>query len=272
MFLYQAICNQSTGEMRLRVFVSQSREAMGRLAAAQAARYLQAAVSRHGTARVIFAAAPSQDEFLEALRQDKGVTWSKVVAFQLDEYSGLPSHAPQRFGRYLDRQLFHHVDLKEVHYLDPGGLSPEEVCRRYEALLGDGPLHLAYIGIGENGHIAFNDPHVADFRDPFKVKPVELDEVCRQQQVNDGCFSSLAEVPHQAVTMTISAITSAEAIICVVPGERKRQAVARTLQGPISPACPASILRTHPGATLFLDGASGQGLEVGESMKGALHV
>jgi glucosamine-6-phosphate deaminase len=253
----------------MHISVAESREVMGRLAAEQAAKHLQEAVARHGLARVAFAAAPSQDEFLAALRQDETIAWDKVMAFHLDEYAGLPPVAPQRFARYLDQHLFDYVALKEVHYLDLAGLAPEEACRRYEALLGEEPLHLACIGIGENGHIAFNDPHMADFNDPKRVKIVELDEMCRQQQVNDGCFLSLEEVPQQAITITIPTITSAEALVCVVPGERKRQAVQRALRGPLSPACPASILRTHKNTTLFLDQASGEGLELERQDKDA---
>lgn len=236
---------------------------MGELAARTAAKHIGEVIARYGTARVAFAAAPSQKEFLAALRQDPSVDWSNVIAFHLDEYIGLPEDAPQRFSAYLDEHLFDHVDLKEVYYLKPGNLTPEEACHRYNTLLGSEPLHLMCIGIGENGHLAFNDPHVADFEDPARVKVVELDEACRQQQVNDACFSSLGEVPPQAITMTIPTIYSAGAIVCVVPGEQKRQAVQRALKGPISLACPASILRTHANTKLFLDQASGGGLSDG---------
>jgi glucosamine-6-phosphate deaminase len=244
----------------MHVTISRDRALMGRRAAKEAAWHLKEAVRRQGSARVAFAAAPSQNEFLAALRQDGTVPWESLTAFHLDEYIGLPKDAPQRFRAYLDEHLFNHVTFREVHYLEAAGANPEEACRRYESLLGGEALELVCLGIGENGHLAFNDPHVADFADPARVKIVDLDEVCRQQQVNDGCFASLDEVPRQAITLTLPTIASAKAIVCVVPGARKNRAVKQALYGPISPACPASILRTHPSASLFLDEAAGEGI------------
>ena len=142
----------------------------------------------------------------------------------------------------------------EVHYIDPGrGEAPEEICARYRRLLDQYPLDIACIGIGENGHIAFNDPPVADFQDPCKVKVVRLEETCRRQQVHDGCFASLDEVPTHAVTLTIPAVMTSGSIVCVVPGRRKAKAVYQALRGDTNTSCPASILRTHPRARMFLD-------------------
>lgn len=247
-----------TGHGRLQVIATSSQE-MAQLAAERASELIRAAVERHGAAHVAFAAAPSQTAFLAQLRQQPAVPWAQVTAFQLDEYVGLPEGAAQRFSAYLDDALWHHVPLREAYILDPGGLAPEETCRRYALLLRAHPLHLACLGIGENGHLAFNDPHVADFEDPLSVKVVELDEACRQQQVNDGCFPSLREVPRQAVTLTMPTLFAAEAVVCVVPGARKRRTVQAALYGVMSPACPASLLRRHPNATLFLDEGSARG-------------
>jgi glucosamine-6-phosphate deaminase len=242
----------------LAVVVAASEDAMARAAADLAARRIAAAVRERGNARVAFAAAPSQTRFLEHLRADASVPWGHVEAFHLDEYLGLAADAPQRFRAYLDTHLFHRVPLARVHGLEPHGQDPEAAGRQYAARLAERALDVACIGIGENGHLAFNDPHVADFDDPDLVKVVELDHACRTQQVHDGCFARLDEVPTHALTLTLPAIHAARAIVCVVPGERKAEAVERTLDGPIGPACPATILRTHPNATLFLDDRSGR--------------
>lgn len=242
----------------LTVVVAPSEDAMARSAAELAAQRIAAAVQQRGRARVAFAAAPSQSRFLAHLRADASVPWEAVEAFHLDEYLGLAADAPQRFRAYLDTHLFDHVPLARVHYLEPYDQEPEAAGRAYAARLAERPLDVACIGIGENAHLAFNDPHVADFDDPELVKVVELDLACRTQQVHDGCFGRLDDVPTRALTLTLPAIHAAHAIVCVVPGERKAAAVERTLEGPIGSDCPATILRTHPGATLFLDDRSGR--------------
>ncbi len=202
--------------------------------------------------RMIFGAAPSQDEMLAYLRASKQIPWDRITAFHMDEYIGLPADAPQAFGRYLRDRLFDHVPLKAVHLID-GNADIEEACRTYSALFQEAPIDIVCLGIGENGHIAFNDPPVADFEDKAVIKPVELDLECRQQQVNDGCFESLDQVPTHALTLTVPALCSGRDLFCVVPGERKHAAVNATLYDPVSTACPATILRQHPSCQLFLD-------------------
>lgn len=238
----------------LEVAVYKSREEMGKAAAVFTAGLIQKLLAKKQQISMVFAAAPSQNEFLDALVNMTNIEWGRICAFQLDEYLGLPSGAPQRFSRYLRDRIFGRVPFMEVYYLNPGeGEGPEEICACYRRLLGQHPLDIACIGIGENGHIAFNDPPLADFQDPCKVKVVRLDEACRQQQVNDGRFAALDQVPTHAITLTISAVMAAQAVVCVVPGERKRGAVYQALRGDITTSCPASILRTHPHARMFLD-------------------
>lgn len=241
----------------LTVNVYITRQEMGAAAAKHTAAVIREALSRYDTINVAFAAAPSQNEFLSSLVSQSDVNWRRIRAFHLDEYLNLPTGAPQRFSGYLDRHIFRLVPFKEVYYIDPGnGAPPAEICERYSELLRRYPLHIACIGIGENGHIAFNDPPAANFEDPDLVKVVKLDETCRMQQVHDGCFSSINEVPTHAITMTIPAIMAAKHIVCVVPGERKREAVFKTLEGPVDTSCPASVLRRHPAVTFFFDRAS----------------
>lgn len=239
------------------VEVYKTREEMGKAAAMFTTALIQKLLTEEQQINVAFAAAPSQNEFLDCLVTMSNIKWEFIRAFHLDEYLGLSFETPQRLANYLRRKLFDRVSFMEVHYLVPErGLTPEEMCARYRELLDRYPLHIACIGIGENGHIAFNDPPVADFCDPCKVKVVRLDETCRRQQVNDGCFATLDEVPTHAITLTIPAIMEAKTIVCVVPGRRKREAIKRALEGPITTECPASILRTHQHATLFLDSES----------------
>jgi glucosamine-6-phosphate deaminase len=217
-------------------------------------------IAARGGARVIFACAPSQDEFLAALidRKKTGVTidWSKVTAFHMDEYVGLPARAPQRFQHYLREHLLDHVPVGRFHGLSATPSNAATACAHYAALLREKPIDLICLGIGENGHIAFNDPPVADFADAKLVKRVALDATCRQQQVNDGCFSKLRAVPRFAVTLTLPVFRRARRLSVVVPGPRKAAAVRATLHDPITTACPATILRRHPHATLYLDAES----------------
>lgn len=212
---------------------------------------------------IVFASAPSQNEFLETLGQSSGIDWKRVTAFHLDEYVGLPGEAPQNFGRFLRWKLFEKVRPDKVHYINGMAEDLEGECRRYAYLFKDHPFDIACLGIGENGHLAFNDPPVADFHDPQHVKVVELDRTSRLQQVNDGCFQDLDNVPKKAITLTIPAILSAAFIYCMVPASSKAEAVRRTVEGPISTNCPASILRTHNAAVLFLDTDSAQLIKTG---------
>lgn len=170
----------------------------------------------------------------------------------MDDYLDLPPEAPQRFANWLEGNLFSKVPLAEVHRIPTLGL-PEEICQNYAEKLVEAPIDIMCLGIGVNGHIAFNDPPVADFDDPFSVKVVELDDACRQQQVDDGCFTSISAVPVRAITLTIPQLLDADRLFCSVPGTHKRAAVKATVTGPLSTDCPASILRTHKNCTLFLD-------------------
>ena len=239
----------------LEVAVARDRAELGRTAADEASAHLIRLLETQEEVRMVFAAAPSQAELLEGLVAHSGIDWSRVTAFHMDEYIGLPKEAEQRFGQFLKRHLFGQVGFRQVHYLD-GGEDPAAACVRYGELLGEAPIDMVCLGIGENGHIAFNDPPVADFNDPLPVKIVELDRECREQQVNDGCFDSLENVPTHAMTLTIPALFSGGALFCCVPGPTKRRAVMRTLQGPIQESCPSSILRRHPQCTLYVDGES----------------
>ncbi len=245
----------------LRVLVYENRAIMGRAAAGHVGRAIAERQAAHSSTRanVIFAAAPSQDEFLAGLVAHPKIDWSRVAAFHMDEYLGLEADHPESFRRYLHEHLFRLADLPDDRLrLIPGERidDPTRVCLEYEEKLRAEPTDIVCAGIGENGHLAFNDPPVADFHDPVRVKVVRLDEACREQQVHDGCFPSLDDVPRHAYTLTIPALLAAPIVSVVVPGPRKADAVLATLRGPILERCPASILRKKEGATLFLDRAS----------------
>ena len=228
---------------------------MGIAAADYVAGKLQAAISEKGAANLILATGASQFSFLEALQQ-KEIEWKKITVFHLDEYKGLSESHPASFRKYLKERILNNVAPKKIYFLNGNVKDVEQEVRRYEEALKVHPIDIACIGIGENGHIAFNDPAVADFKDPKLVKVVELDEACRNQQLGEGWFPTFDDVPKEALTLTITAILSCKAISCVVPDERKAQAVYNTLYGDISTSCPGSILRTHKETVLFLDKAS----------------
>ncbi|MBR2424994.1 MAG: glucosamine-6-phosphate deaminase [Tidjanibacter sp.] len=231
---------------------------MGLGAAEEAIAFIKDLLSKQPEANIIFAAAPSQNEFLEAMASSD-IDWTRVNAFHMDEYIGLPQDAPQGFGNFLRRAIFDKVPFKSVHYLN-GQIDPERACCEYTQLLEENPVDVVFMGIGENGHIAFNDPHVAHFDDSSVVKVVDLDDRCRQQQVNDGCFASIDDVPTHAMTLTIPTLVKAERLFCVVPAATKAWAVNETVNGTIDEHCPASILRRHPAATLYVDSDSGSKL------------
>lgn len=237
----------------LTVNVSDSRLTMGEMAAHRLIDTIQAALNMQEQLRMVFAAAPSQNEFLAELTRSQAVEWRRITAFHMDEYLGLPDGAPQLFSVYLDKHLFSKVRFKAVHRIDPRPLDPLKECRRYAELLKEAPIDIVCMGIGENGHIAFNDPPVADFGDPDPVKVVQLDQKCRQQQVNDGAFPAIQFVPEKAVTLTVPTLMSARYLSVVVPGPRKAEAVRATLYDEVSTRCPASILRTHKNTAMFLD-------------------
>lgn len=239
-------------ETKLDVRVYETRKEMGGAASEKFAKEVNELLLNKDEINVIFAAAPSQNEFLEALYYES-LDWSRINAFHMDEYIGLPAEAPQGFGNFLKHRLFDKFNFKSVNYLNGNADDIEAECARYTNLLHQHQIDIVCMGIGENGHLAFNDPPVADFEDKHTVKVVELDEVCRQQQVNDGCFATLDEVPTKALTLTIPTLLSAKYINCVVPGPTKAEAVKHTLNSEISTENPATILRKHPKAVLYLD-------------------
>ncbi|MGB9858096.1 MAG: glucosamine-6-phosphate deaminase [Dictyoglomaceae bacterium] len=236
----------------LLVKVFETREEAGEEEAKDVANIVNKLLSQKEEVNIVFASAPSQNEFLDNFVK-MNLPWSKIKAFHLDEYIGLPEDAPQRFSKYLHDKIFSKAPFKSINYIDGNAKDVQEECKRYENLLKKYPLDIACIGVGENGHIAFNEPSVADFNDKVLVKIVELEEKSRQQQVHDGCFSCMEEVPKYAITLTIPAIISAKYIFCIVPGKNKKEAIRDMLEGPIDTRCPASILRTHRNATLYLD-------------------
>jgi glucosamine-6-phosphate deaminase len=240
--------------LRVRVFADRSQ--LGRGAAADIAEAIALRQREAGIARVVFAAAPSQDEFLAALVADPAIDWSRVVGFHMDEYLGIDPDHPASFRRYLNEHLFRLAEIPPDRLrLIPGERTehPLRTCLEYEEALRAEPPDIVCAGIGENGHLAFNDPPVADFLDPVRVKVVRLDRLCREQQVHDGCFEGLDQVPTHAYTLTVPALLSAPVMSVVVPGPRKADAVLNTLRGPIQESCPASALRRHSGAVLYLD-------------------
>ena len=245
---------------QLKYFVFSTRKEMGKKAAADIAAKMIELLEQKKEINMIFAAAPSQNEMLESLTENKQIPWQRVNAFHMDEYLGLPHAHPQSFSTYLKQAVFDKVPFRSVQYIRADAADPQQEGERYAALLKAYPTDIVCLGIGENGHIAFNDPWVADFEDKQLVKIVTLDDVCRMQQVNDGCFASIEEVPKTALTLTIPALTSAKFMFCTVPAETKRKAVNRTINQDISEDCPASILRRHPHAVLYCDAQSGQDL------------
>lgn len=241
-----------TKEMLL-VKVFPSREEMGKKAAEDVSRKINELLNQKPEINIIFAAAPSQNEFLKYLSEDISIPWEKINAFHMDEYIGLDKDAPQAFGNFLKERIFGKVPFKSVHYLNGQAKDLSSECKRYAALLHDHPVDIVCLGIGENGHIAFNDPSVASFNDPETVKIVELEEKSRQQQVNDHCFDDIDSVPKKAFTLTIPALLKADYMFCIVPSKLKAEAVCKTINDPVSEKCPATILRRKKGAILYLD-------------------
>ena len=240
----------------LLVKVFATRDEMGGAAAFYIAENISTLLLEKQEINMVFAAALSQNELYGHLILDKSVPWHKINAFHMDEYIGLPADAPQAFSNYLIKKLFDHCPFKTINLINPYAENPADECERYEALLEKFPPDIVCMGIGENGHIAFNDPPVADFHDKKLVKIVELENACRQQQVNDGAFSDLENVPAYAITLTIPALLNAAVISCVVPGPTKAKAVYNTINNAISTDCPATILRRTPTVVLFLDAES----------------
>lgn len=235
--------------------VFETRSEMGKKAAADIKNKIKELLESKSEIRMIFAAAPSQNEVLEQLVSSTDIEWHRITAFHMDEYIGLPKGAKQLFSNFLNENLFNHAPFKEVHLIN--SLNTADECSRYAALINKKPIDIVCLGIGENGHIAFNDPPVADFNDSALVKEVVLDQVCRQQQVNDGCFESLNQVPKSAFTLTIPALMNGKHLFCVVPGSTKKEAVYQTLNYPeVSTKWPSTILREHKSCQFYFDNDS----------------
>jgi len=237
----------------LTVEIYESRTLMGQAAAKDIKQQILTLSEQKAQINMIFAAAPSQNEVLQALVEDRDIPWDRINAFHMDEYIGLPQDAPQGFGNFLKTHIFGFIPFKQIHYIDITATDPVKEAERYANLLSQNPPDIVVMGIGENGHIAFNDPGFADFQDPLLVKPVKLDAVCRQQQVNDGCFALLSDVPEYALTLTVPALMSAPWLFCIVPARSKALAVRQTLLGPVTDQVPATILRLQTNAALYLE-------------------
>src|SRR6201997_4506067 len=245
--------------MLLKMFADKT--TLGRAAAEQAATAIRRAISERGAARIVAATAASQLEFLDALTKTTGIDWTKVEAFHLDEYIGLPITHPGSFRKMLMEQLVAKTGIRRYHLLAGDAADPAAAAREVSREITSAPIDIAFLGIGENGHIAFNDPP-ADFdtEEPYII--VNLDEACRRQQVGEGWFADMSQVPEQAISMSVHQILKAKELLVVVPDARKAQAVKACLEGEISPMAPASVLRTHHDTTVYLDTNSASLLSV----------
>ncbi|MBL7699911.1 MAG: glucosamine-6-phosphate deaminase [Chitinophagaceae bacterium] len=241
---------------KLRVKIFETRPGMGAAAAYDISEKLKELLLKKDFVNMIFAAAPSQNEFLAFLSHRQGIDWERVNAFHMDEYVGLEKNARGSFGQFLNERIFGKVPFNKVYYINGNALDLAVECNRYAGLLHQLPPDIVCMGIGENTHIAFNDPHVADFNDLKLVKAVTLDEKSRRQQVHDKCFSGIEEVPVSAITLTVPALLESKYIFCIVPGNTKALAVYHTLYEEVQEGYPSTILRKHINATLYLDNAS----------------
>jgi len=242
---------------KLNVLIFETRAEMGKKAGNDAAECIKKLLSEKEEVNMIFAAAPSQNETLASLITAQDIDWSRVNAFHMDEYIGLSPNAPQGFGNFLKNAIFSKLPFKSINYIYAEDETAEETCARYTKLIEENPIDIVCLGIGENGHIAFNDPWVADFKDGKVIKKVELDEVCRQQQVNDGCFSKLDDVPKYALTLTVPTLFNADYLFCTVPAPTKADAVYKTVNNDINEELPATIMRMHNNAIMYCDKDSG---------------
>lgn len=238
-------------KMQVKIFAD--RDEMGKGAAADIANCIKKLLKEKDEINMIFAAAPSQNDMLFHLLNEEGIEWERINAFHMDEYVGLDAAAPQCFSNFLRKHIFDQKPFKSVNCINAAATDAEAECERYSKLLIENPVDIVCMGIGENGHIAFNDPHVAEFNDKKVVKVVELDDVCRMQQVHDGCFDKLESVPKYAITLTIPTLMSAGYNFCVVPAKTKAEAVKRTVNDEINEKCPATILRKKENAVLYCD-------------------
>lgn len=246
---------------KLSVKIFETRDEMGKNAAQDIRECINRLLKEKDEINMIFAAAPSQNDMLWHLCKFEDIEWERINAFHMDEYVGLEPSAPQAFSNFLKKYIFDLKPFKTVNLIDVSAKDPQKECDRYSELLEKNPVDIVCMGIGENGHIAFNDPHVADFNDPCVVKAVSLDDVCRQQQVNDGCFSKIEEVPQYALTLTVPTLMSAKYNFCIVPAKTKAVAVRNTVLDEINEKCPATILRRKENAVMYLDNDSSSLLE-----------
>lgn len=245
---------------KLRVRVFDSRKAMGDCAGEEAAACIKKLLAEKETINVMFAAAPSQNETLARLVRDTEIDWTRINAFHMDEYIGLDPAHPAGFRNFLRRAIFDEKPFRSVNFLNGDAPDAQQEAERYDALLREHPLDVCILGVGENGHIAFNDPPVADFDDPKYVKIVELEQRCRVQQVNDGCFETVEQVPTHALSVTIPGLCAAKHMFCSVPAATKAEAIDHIVHDAISTACPATILRRHENAYLYTDADAGKNI------------
>lgn len=247
---------------RLVVEIYSSKAEVGRAGALRASAILRDAIAKEGRARLAMATGNSQEDLVSTLVEDRTIDWSRLELFHMDDYVGLPVTDRGCLRHWIITHLVDVVHPGKVNFIDGNAADLAAECRRYEGLLREAPITLCTLGIGENGHVAFNDPHVADFQDPVNMKPVELDELCRRQQAGEGHFPNFESVPREALTVTCPMLMSCQHLICSVPEQRKAEAVKNALEGPISTKCPGSIVRTHPQAHMYLDIGSASLLKV----------
>jgi glucosamine-6-phosphate deaminase len=245
-------------ELTVRVY--EDVDALAADAARDATAFVRAAIAQRGHANLMLATGTSQLAFLARLVEEGGVDWSRVTGFHMDEYVGLPATHPASFQRYMRERVAARLPFGAFHYVDGSAADPDAEAARYAALLVEHPVDVCCLGIGENGHLAFNDPPVADFADPFIVKVVDLDERCKAQQVGEGHFATTADVPPRAITVTVPGLLRAGHVLAIVPEARKAEPVRAALEGPFTTACPASILRAQGNAVLYLDAGSASAL------------
>ncbi len=254
----EAILKKQYDKLHVNAFIDA--KDMGEAAALAIAQDMKRIIKEKGSLRMMFAAAPSQDTTIKALLAIQDIPWNKVEAFHMDEYLGISEEAPQSFRNFLNRSLFSKKKFAGVHLIKGDAPDAQAEADRYDALIREKPLDMVLLGVGENGHIAFNDPPDASFTEASFAKIITLDEKSRVQQVNDGCFANLEDVPKRAITVTIPAFMQAKVLHCVVPNERKADAIEVAVLGPVDEKCPASILRTHDNAHLYLDRLSAEKL------------
>ncbi len=250
---YRVNVERQQMDAKLKVHVYETSTQLGAAAAQHVAERIRLLAAENDVVPVLFATGASQLETLRALVQMPGIPWERVIGFHMDEYIGISGQHPASFRCYLHEELVRHVPMRHFYYMDGNAPDPGEFCLRYAALLREHEPQLCLAGIGENGHLAFNDPHEADFDDPVDVKIVTLDEACRGQQVAEGWYPSLHDVPSQAITLTMPALIRVPEIILSVPGKRKHAVIQRTINEAVSTTCPSTILRTHANAHVYVD-------------------